>query len=176
MIELRVEKTGLQEMILKLENFGNDISLISEPLEDSARYMQQQAIANFGASGVLMQKGGWPPLAKSTMDVKEGRVSFRTFKGRKVPMKPIEGDAYPGTPIMVRTGMLKDSFMITSPRIGKDYGEIEVFNPIKYAVYHQKGGAILPQRILLRFQKQQVQDIINIFTRWIDKITNKNFK
>jgi len=176
MIELKVEKVGFQEAIFGLKNFGNDISLLSEPLVDSARYMQQQAIMNFGASGALMQKGGWKELADSTKDVKEGRISFRTFKGRKVPMKPIKGDAYPGAPIMVRTGTLKNSFEIEGPRIGKDYGEIEVFNPIEYAVYHQKGGAILSQRILLRFQKQQIQDITNIFTRWIDKITNKNFK
>ena len=176
MIELKVKKVGLQELVLSLNNFGNDINLLTEPLNDSARYMQQQAIMNFPASGALMQSSGWQGLADSTKDVKEGRISFRTIKGRKIPMKPIAGDAYPGAPIMVRTGTLKNSFMITNPRIGKDYGEIEVFNPIEYAIYHQKGGVRLPQRILLRFQKQQIRDITNIFTRWIDKITNRNFK
>lgn len=156
MIELKVEKTGLQEMILNLKNFGRDISLISEPLEDSARYMQQQAIANFAASGALMQPGGWPPLKESTIRKK--------------------AKDWPGRPIMVRTGYLKRSFEIEGPRIGKDYGEIEVYNPIHYAVEHQEAWGLLPQRILLRFQKQQIQDITNIFTRWIDKITNRNFK
>jgi len=156
MIELKVEKVGFQEAIFGLKNFGNDISLLSEPLVDSARYMQQQAIMNFGASGALMQSGGWPPLAESTEKKK--------------------AKEWPGRPMMVRTGKLRGSFEIEGPRIGKDYGEIEVFNPVHYAVEHQEAWGLLPQRILLRFQKQQIQDITNIFTRWINKITNKNFK
>jgi len=156
MIELKVEKIGLQEAILSLNNFTEDISLISEPLVDSARYMQQQAIMNFPAEGTLMQPGGWPPLAEST--------------------KRMKAKEWPGAPMMVRTGYLKRSFKIEGPRIGKDYGEIEVYNPLHYAVEHQEAWGTLPQRILLRFQKQQIQDITNIFTKWIDKITNKNFK
>ena len=156
MIKLNIEKEGLQELILKLNNFGNDISLISEPLEDSARYMQQQAIANFAASGSLMQVGGWPPLAASTEKMK--------------------AKLWPGRPMMVRTRKLISSFEIEGPRIGKDYGEIEVYNPVHYAIEHQEAWGLLPQRILLRFQKQQIQDVVNIFTRWIDKVVNNNFK
>jgi len=156
MIKLEVKKTGDQELILNLKNFGRDISLISEPLENSARYMQQQAIMNFPAKGSLMQPGGWPPLAEST---KKKKAKY-----------------WPGAPMMVRTGYLKRSFDIEGPRIGKDYGEVEVFNPIHYAVEHQEAWGILPQRILLRFQKQQVQDITNIVSRWLNKIIAKNFK
>ena len=158
MIELKVEKEGLQELVLGLKNFGRDISLLEEPLNDSARYMQQQAIANFATSGALMQEGGWPPLKETTVKLKAKR--------------------YPGAPMMVRSGTLKRSFEIIGPKIGKDIGEIEVRNPVEYASYHQfsMNEARLPRRILLRFQKQQVQDITNIFARWIDKITNKNFK
>jgi len=156
MIELKVEKVGLQELVLSLNNFGRDISLLEGPLEDSARYMQQQAIMNFPAKGSLMQDGGWPPLAEST----------RKMRAKK----------WPGAPMMVRTGKLKGSFKIDGPRIGKDFGEIEVYNPLHYAIEHQMAWGLLPQRILLRFQKQQIQDITNIFTRWIDKITNRNFK
>jgi len=156
MIELKVEKEGLQEAILSLNNFTEDISLISEPLEDSGRYMQQQAIMNFPAKGKLMQLEGWKPLKKSTIRMK--------------------AKEWPGRPMMVRTGYLKRSFKIEGPKIGKDYGEIEVYNPLHYAVEHQEAWGLLPQRILLRFQKQQIQDITDIFTKWIDKITNKNFK
>ena len=75
MIELKVEKVGLQELILGLENLGRDINSIEEPLTDSARHMQQQAIANFAASGALMQSGGWPPLAESTKRIKVKKES-----------------------------------------------------------------------------------------------------
>ena len=156
MIKIEVKTEGTQELIFSLKGFSRDVSLLTEPLEDSGRYMQQQAIANFAASGALMQPGGWPPLAEST-ERKKAKY-------------------WPGRPMMVRTGKLRRSFEIDGPRIGKNYGEIEVYNPVHYAVEHQEAWGLLPQRILLRFQKQQIQDITNIFTRWIDKITNKNFK
>ena len=156
MIELKVQSSDLQKIVLELKNFGEDISLISEPLIDSAKYMQRQAIANFGASGSLMQDGGWPPLAQSTL-VK----------------KAVE---WPGSPIMVRTGKLMNSFEIDSPRIGENFGEIDVYNPVHYAVEHQEAWGVLPQRILLRFRKQQVQEVTNIFNNWIDKIIKKDFK
>ncbi len=156
MIELKVEAEGIQELVFSLKGFDRDIGLVSEPLENSGRYMQQQAIMNFGVKGTLMQFGGWPPLAKST-ERKKAKY-------------------WPGRPMMVRTGKLRGSFEVDGPRIGKDYGEIEVYNPVHYAVEHQEAWGLLPQRILLRFQKQQIQDITDIFTRWIDKITNKNFK
>lgn len=156
MIELKVEAKGIQKMTLSLKNFGRDIGLVSEPLKDSAFYMQSQAIMNFFVKGKLMQPEGWDPLKKSTIEKK--------------------ARDWPGTPMMVRTGKLRGSFKIEGPKIGKDYGEIEVYNPVHYAVEHQEGWGLLPQRILLRFQKRQIQDITNIFTRWINKVTNKNFK
>lgn len=156
MIGLKVEMEGIQELVFGLRNFGNDISLLTEPLEDSGMYMRQQAIMNFPASGSLMQSGGWPPLAESTIKKK--------------------ARDWPGAPMMVRTGKLRDSFRVDGPRIGKDYGEIEVYNPVHYAIEHQEAWGLLPQRILLRFQKQQIQDITNIFTRWIGRIINKSFK
>lgn len=156
MIELKVESTDLQKIVLELKNFGRDVKLISEPLVASAKYMQRQAIANFGASGALMQPGGWPPLAPSTL----------AKKARE----------WPGAPIMVRTGKLRGSFKIDGPRLGENSGEIDVFNPLHYAIEHQDAWGILPQRILLRIQKQQAQDISNIFSNWIDKIIKEDFK
>jgi len=155
MINVKVDIIGNQELILNFKDFGKDINLISEPLENSARFMQQQAIANFAAQGSLLS-GGWQPLKKSTIQRKAKQ--------------------WPGAPMMVRTGLLKRSFEIKGPRIEKDSGEIEVYNPVFYAKEHQEGRARLPQRILLRFQKQQVEDITNIFDRWLEKIINKDFK
>ena len=157
MIKVEVKKIGDQEMILSLKNFGRDVGLLTEPLEDSARYMQQQAIMNFAAGGTLMQPGGWKDLEESTKRKKKKLVGF----------------VYP---MLVRYDKLRHAFEIEGPRIGKDYGEIEVYNPLHYAIEHQAAWGLLPQRILLQFQKQQIQDITNITTRWLDKIINRNFK
>ena len=156
MIELTIESKDIEKVVLEIKNFGRDINLISEPLIDSAKYMKQQAIANFGVSGALMQQGGWPPLAASTLRKKERY--------------------WPGAPIMVREEKLKNSFEIDGPRISEGSGEIDVYNPLHYAVEHQDAWGILPQRILLRLGKQQVQDIYNIFDKWTDKVIKKDFK
>ena len=156
MISVEIEKSDVDRLVLSLKNFGKDIKLIRKPLQDSAKYMQQQAISNFAAKGSLMQVGGWQPLKESTIRRKAKQ--------------------FPGSQMMIRTGLLKRSFEMSAPRIGKDSGEIDVFNPIKYAIEHQEGMDRLPQRILLRFQKQQVENIVNITTRWLDKIIKKDFK
>jgi len=153
-MEIKIEEDS-QKLILELNKFVNDIKILEEPLRNSARYMQQQAIANFANSGALMQEGGWPPLSKTT----------EKFKKRY----------YPGKPIMVRTGRLKASFEIGEPIITANYGEIEVSNPVEYAPYHQFSERVkLPRRILLKFAKQQIEDITRIVERWLDKVINKN--
>jgi len=157
MIELTIESKDIEKVVLEIKNFGRDINLISEPLIDSAKYMKRQAIANFEARGSLMQPGGWDDLEKST-------------KRRKIK------EGYPIYPMLVREGKLRRSFEIDGPRIGENFGEIDVFNPVHYALEHQDAWGILPQRILLRLGKQQVQDIYNIFNKWTDKIIKKDFK
>ena len=130
--------------------------MISEPLIASAKYVKRQAVANFGVSGVLMQQGGWDKLEKSTVR-KKARY-------------------WPGAPIMVRTRKLINAFEVDGPRITENFGEIEVYNPVHYAIEHQAGWGILPERILLRLGKQQVQDIYNIFNEWTDEVIKKDFK
>ena len=158
MISVEIETTDLQKLVLSLRNFDKNIGLVTKPLKDSAKYMRQQAIANFAAKGSLMQAGGWQDLSARTKIIKKKKVGF----------------VYP---MMVRTRTLKNAFEISQPMIRKNSGEVEVYNPVHYATEHQRGiSGKLPQRILLRFQKQQVEKIVSITTRWLDKIINKSFK
>ena len=156
-----------------LDKLDKNLSQVAEPLEKSARFMQNQARANFRARGRVFQEG-WRDWAISTRRVREGTISFRTIKGRIVPMKPRPEDK--GGKLMEKTGLLKDSFLIMGPRIGKDEAFVEVYNPIPYAKYHQFGavlwtGAKLPRRVLLKIAKSQVDEIIRIFLHWLDRIS-----
>jgi len=187
MLETRIEITGIKEVIknietLKLSISGSGDVSMRQPLVDSANYMAQEARKNFSQKGAIMQEGGWAPLAKSTKEVKQGKTSFRTINGRVVPMKPIPGDAS-NTPMMVRTGELKDSFTISEPKISNNKGSIEVYNPLKIAKYHQfsneqpRGisGSILPRRALLKLMDNHIKKIISIFETWIEKSVQKAF-
>ena len=138
-----------KEVKIFLDNLGKNIEKIEEPLEKSARYMENQAKLNFPAIGKLMSKG-WKGLAESTKEYKK--------------------KYWAGKPIMVRTGLLKGSFRKTKSKISKTGGEINVYNPVEYAKYHQYGAAKLPRRILLRFQKTHITEIERIFEKWLNKI------
>lgn len=186
MMEIKV--TGIKEVINNIETLKISISnsggaSMKQPLVESAQYMQQEAMKNFPQGGAIMQKGGWKELTDSTKDVKQGKVSFRTIKGKIIPMKPIEGDDSPGSPIMVRTGELRDSFFMGEPKISQNQGSIDVYNPLKYAKYHQfskeepRGisGSILPRRILLKIMDNHIKKIIGIFENWVGKTVQKSF-
>jgi len=139
-----------------LDILHKEINQFEKPLNDSAQYMQVQAISNFAARGALMQEGGWKDLSKRTKKIKIKKVGF----------------VYP---MLVRTNLLRSSFKISEPVISGNSGKIEVYNPTPYAIEHQEGvkEKRLSQRIILRFMKQQIEDITNIFNRWLDNIINK---
>jgi len=140
---------------IALKNLDINMEMTAEPLADSAEYMEQQARANFGAGGRVMSEG-WPKLAPSTIKRKALR--------------------WPSAPMMVRTGLLRDAFMISGPRVSKKEGEVEVYNPLSYAGYHQSGTARMPQRVLLKIMKAHAVEIRKIFDMWIERVVNISFR
>ena len=113
-----------------IDKLGKNMSEVAEPLEKSARFMENEARANFRAKGRVFQEG-WKDWALSTRKVREGKLSFRTIKGKVVKVSPRPEDK--GGKLMERTGLLKGSFLTMGPRIGKNSASIEVYNPIPYA-------------------------------------------
>lgn len=162
-----------KEARIALRNLNINLEKAAEPLEKSAQYMENQARANFPARGRVMGEG-WKDWAESTRRVREGTISFRTIKGRVVPVSPRPEDK--GGKLMERTGLLKGSFLTMGPRISKTRGEVEVYNPIFYAKYHQEGGPKLPRRVLLKFMSTHIMEIGRIFEDWIGRTINKSLK
>ena len=140
---------------IELTNLGKNFGMVAEPLKKSARYMENQARANFPATGRIMSEG-WQKLAHST---EKHKAKY-----------------WPGKPMMVRTGLLKNSFITMGPRISKTKGEVEVYNPVHYAGIHQQGTGKLPRRVLLKFMKAHIMEIRKIFEQWINRTINKSFK
>lgn len=166
-----------KEARLFIENLGKNIEEIEEPLRKSADFMVMEATANFPAKGLIFGKR-WNKWAKTTKQVREGKISFRTIKGRVVPVSPRPEDVR-AIGLMEKTGTLKESFVIGVPKISKNHGEIEVYNPTPYAKYHQEGatlwtGAKLPKRVLLKIAKRQADNILKIFSEWLNKVIQKS--
>ena len=170
MIKMTYDDKELKIFLTKLDR---NIKQATEPLAKSARYMENQARVNFSAKGRTMGEG-WKDWAASTRKVREGTMSFRTIKGRVVPVSPQPGDA--GGKLMEQTGLLKNSFLTMGPRMSKTKGEVEVYNPTYYAKYHQFGGGRLPRRVLLKFTKAHVAEIGKIFEQWLGRAINKSVK
>ena len=151
-METGVSIIGLNKLNLNLKNFSRDIGSFRKPFGQLGEYMEKQAEMNLERRGKIMQSGGWPTLSEST--------------------KMYKSKYFPGKPMMVRTGKLRDSFKPIN--IGKD--ELGMFSNVNYAIYHQEGTSKLPQRILMKVYKQQVEDITGIMNDWLNKTLIGNFR
>ena len=148
--EFSIKITGVKEVQAGLKKMEENLAKTDEPLTKSGRFMQLEAFANFPAKGKTFGES-WPPLAPLT--------------------KKIKAKYYPGQPMMVRTGRLFGGFQV---RKGKNFAE--VFNPIRYAILHQKGIGNLPRRVLLKLAKRQIDEITKIFVSWVVQTIRKSFK
>ena len=150
-----VEIKGIKDRIEFLSRLNDKISNPVQPLNKSGSYMQQEALRNFTEEGAVMQVGGWEPLKQVTLDIKED-------------------EGYGDQPIMVREGNLRDSFYKSDPKVSQRESSISVYNPVKYAKFHQTGYGV-PQRVLLRLREGHISKITNIFLDWIKRSISSSF-
>jgi len=155
--DIKIKIEGDDKLRVQFQRFSDSLGDLKTPLVKSAEFMRREAIENFAQRGEKMQSGGWPDLKDITKRIKLKEVGF----------------VYP---MMVRTGRLKRSFYIRGPEISRNSGWVEVYNPVSYAMYHQKGTSRMPKRILLKFQKRQKSGIRRIFQDWIREQIKKDFK
>jgi len=169
---ITIEVKGIKNTIAGFKRFKQELATPRKPLNASGFYMKQEAIKNFPAKGSIMQRGGWPPLAKP-----EWRTSPKGkrywFPGTQAIKK---SKRYGGQPIMVRTGKLRKSFIRSIARISPRQSSIEVRNPVHYAIEHQRGYGKLPRRVLLKFRANHIKKIRDIFADWVVSSIKKSFQ
>jgi len=143
---------GVENAVKCFDNLKVELLNPRESLNKSARFMREEALRNFPAEGGVFGES-WPPLKSATIRRKEK-------------------EGYGNQPMMVRTGELFRSFFVN---ISKD--RAEVYNPVSYAIEHQKGNSIknLPRRVLLKLAIRQIQGITNIFSNWVSNSVVKSF-
>lgn len=167
-----IKITGVDNVLKSIDNLRKELSDPRQPLNYSSNYMKAEAIRNFPSKGSIMQRGGWPPLAKPGWRTSAtGRRYW--FPGTEA-IKAKAGFA--GKPMMVRTGRLKASFTRSEPKISPARSSIEVFNPVPYAIEHQRGYGKLPRRVLLKIMARHVKEIRDIFVNWVVKSIKKSVK
>lgn len=152
-----IEVTGIKNTIAGLRRFKRELANPRKPLNASGFYMKEEARRNFPAEGSVMQRGGWKPITAKTKKIKKSL-------------------GYGGQPMMVRKGKLRRGFIRSMAKITPMQSSIEVRNPVRYAIEHQRGRGKLPRRVLLKFRANHIKKIKSIFVDWIVKSIKKSFK
>lgn len=73
---------------------------------------------------------------------------------------------YPGTPVLIRTGLMSKSFGFRSSSLG-----LELFNSTDYFRNHQEGIGV-PQRIMTKFDDQRIEAIKKVIVAGLQKRVN----
>jgi len=69
-------------------------------------------------------------------------------------------------PILNKSGKMKGGF---KDKVTRSRAVID--NPVSYFPYHQLGTSQLPQRVMMRIDRQRTKQISNIFNKYVKKIT-----
>jgi len=78
---------------------------------------------------------------------------------------------YAGRGILERSGKLRRGYTSKS---GKDYAAIR--NTVAYAIYHQEGTSKMPQRLLVKIDKERREFIIGVFRDAVIQRLQKTFR
>jgi len=138
---IRVVGESPQEQYKKILKGLSERAKNMKPVMDAwGKYMLESIDRNFKAQG----RPKWTRLAPAT-------IADRKRKG------------FGSGPILQRTKKLRKSFRHVSTAVNmKIYG-------IDYGIYHQKGGAKIPQRIIVNLQAKDRAELTKLINRWIFK-------
>ena len=123
--------------------------------------------------------GKWTPWSLSYAGAIQGRIAFRTIRGKVVPLGPYQIEEYgikpprkPGK-ILQATGKLRNTITPNSNKYRVASGVITFFNNAKtksgfpYAAAHDEGGPKLPQRRFMWLSDNGMEKIIKLTEKWL---------
>jgi len=128
--ELTFEIEGDTQIMRGLSRFADDVKDLSPAFREIAKDFKEIESKQFGSAGGR-GSGGWTPLSPK----------YAEWKAKH----------YLGRPLMVLSGLLRESLQGDNPYTIADIEPLQVTlgTQIPYAIYHQLGGGKLPQRRLI---------------------------
>lgn len=141
---------GVEEIAVDLNFIGRELNDFSEPLQKSNALLRKAIAVNFKSEGVEFGEK-WKELAPSTLKQK-ARLGF----GAKQKLE--------------RTGRLKKGW---KSQLSKS--SLEISNPTSYFGFHQsnENREKLPRRIMLKIDEKRNAEIVEQFTIFLNKTTNR---
>lgn len=101
---------------------------------------------------------------KSAVFETEGQVIGESWADLSQPYRSRKADRFPGRGILEATGTMRSSLDVQTT---DDF--IRVFNPIEYAKYHQFGTGKMPQRVMLKLDKERADSVSSMISKGIRK-------
>jgi len=146
--ELTFEVMGDVQLQRSFSRFTEDIKDFTPALEDIYQDFLEGERKQFESEGNT-GSGGWAPLSPA----------YAAWKAQN----------FPGAPIMVRTGLLKESLLGNNPWSVKDIQPLGATfgTRIPYAAYHQTGTRKMPARPLVQLTEDQKTRWTKIIHRWL---------
>jgi phage gpG-like protein len=151
--KLTMEVAGEQQLSRGFSRLADNISDATEPFEESADDFKKVEEKWFESEG----NGAWQPLSPN----------YATWKDRN----------YPGTKILERAGLLRESLAGSNPWTIRDIQplQMKLGTTINYAGRHQTGKGRLPQRKVIDLQEEDKTRWVKIFQKWLVNRENKAF-
>jgi phage gpG-like protein len=125
------EVAGDEQLKRSFSRFGEHAKDLSEPFREIVKDFYKIEKKQFESEGGY-GSGGWQPLSPR----------YAAWKAKK----------YPGRPLMVVSGLLKESLLGENPYSIENVTpkSMEVGTVVNFAVYHQKGTCKMPARPLIQ--------------------------
>jgi phage gpG-like protein len=129
---------------------------MSEPLSRMADVILERVNEQFATEGAHGEAGGWRPLSPE----------YAKWKAKH----------YPGAPILVRTGKMKDLLLDKSSSVTVTKQSM-IYAPLsEYAGYHQRGTVKMPARKPVNLTMADRKAALNsVFTVWVNEMRRKAF-
>ena len=141
-LQVQIKVVGSEETLNKLRKVGVQLNNFSTEFRKSGEFL-----VSFFSNEVFETQGqiigeSWKSLTPA--------VEFK---------KRIE---FPGRGILERTGHMRKSFKAISSSTF-----LKIFNPVSYFKYHQSGKprTKLPRRVMLKMDRQRVDEVISIIQK-----------
>ena len=153
-VSFRVEGEGQIERAFELEaKMAEDMSV---PLSRMADVILQKVNEQFTTEGAHSEAGGWKPLSPE----------YAAWKAKH----------YPGAPILVRTGKMKELLLDKTSAVTVEKQRMIYHPRSEYAGYHQRGTSKMPARKPVNLTMADRKAALNtVFTEWVNEMKHKAF-
>lgn len=160
--ELNLDLSGDTQLMAGFSRFADDVKDLSEAFREIAQDFHQTVEKKQFETEGAYGSGGWKPLS----DNPPGK-GYASWKAKN----------YPGRPLLVQSGLMKESLMGENPYSIEDIQPLQMRlgTQIKYALYHQKGTSKMPARPVIALSPSVIagREISPDVTRW-SKIIHKH--